>query len=154
MRFSRQVLLTAAASAVVASVIGFAAPAAFAAWTASATASFTQSAPVVPTATFLSCVTDKSKKSATLHWSPAPATFDGSAFSGYLIEWYYTDGTAITTTTSASPVATPTSSALTGNSTIRVTFNYANGLASSAPVAYPFTVSNNGLQSPQCSPDF
>ncbi|HAM27743.1 MAG TPA: hypothetical protein DCP11_13895 [Microbacteriaceae bacterium] len=154
MRFSRQVLLTAAASVVVASVIGFAAPIAYAAWTASASASFTQSSPVVPTATFTSCVTDKSKKNATLSWSAAPATFNGSAFSSYLIEWYYANGTVISITTSALPVATPTGSGYTADSIIRVTVRYANGLTSSTPATYPFTLSNNGLQSPQCNPDF
>ncbi|TXN29739.1 hypothetical protein [Lacisediminihabitans profunda] len=154
MRFSRQALITAAASVVAASILSFAAPSALAAWTASGSASFTQSAPTVPTATFVSCVTDKSKKNALLTWSAAPPTFNGSAFSSYLIEWFYNNGTAITTSSSATPVATLAGQGLAGNSTVRVTVRYSNGSTSTAPAIYPFVLSNNGLLSPQCSPDF
>ncbi len=154
MRFSRQVLVTAAASVIVASVVGFAAPVAYAAWTASATASFSQSSQIVPSAAFSSCKTDATNNLALLSWPAAPATLNGSAFKDYSIEWYYPNGTSILTTTRTLPYAQPQSTSLTGDSIVRVTVRYANGWNSPTPTTYKFTVTNDKDRSPKCNPDF
>lgn len=154
MRFSRQALVTAAASVVVASVVGFAAPVAYAAWTTSATASFSQSAQVVPSVAFGSCKTDATNNHALLSWLAAPATLNGSAFKEYYIEWYYTNGTTILTATRTQPYAQPQSTRLAGDSIVRVTVRYADGWSSPTPSTYRFTVTNDYDRSPKCNPDF
>jgi hypothetical protein len=164
MRFSRQVLVAIASAAVVASVISFVAPSAYAAWTSSATATFSQSVPTaaIPTVTsFLTCVTDTRTDSATLTWAAAPATFDGMPFYNYFIEWNYATGTkaSILTATRTGAYATPTSTGMTGTSTIHVTVEYgtaANTWKSPVSVSYNFAVSTNaqnGDKSPVCSPE-
>jgi hypothetical protein len=158
MLFSRQIAIAVGASVVLASLISFVAPSAYAAWTATATATFSQSSQLVPSVTtFTDCTTDRADNSANLEWTAAPATVDGSAFKQYYIEWIYSDGPnagkTILTATRTDPYATPTSTGLTGNSFVRITFQYVNGWSSSAPVTYNFTRSTDGQNSPVCSPE-
>lgn len=157
MRFSRQVMITIAASALLASLVSFAAPSALAAWTASANATFTQSSKTVPSATFNSCKTDLANNSALLTWPAAAATQGGSAFKQYFLEWYYgtpaAPGALILTTTRTDPYAQPTSTQLTGNSFVRVTYQYQTGWNSLAPATYAFTRSTDADRSPVCSPE-
>ncbi|MCU1552324.1 MAG: hypothetical protein JWR36_2884 [Glaciihabitans sp.] len=157
MRFSRQVVITIAASALAASVLSVAAPAAVAAWTTSATATYTQSSVVVPAPIVGSCVTNLAGNYAHLAWPAAPATLNGSAFSSYFIEWIYgtpaTPGAVILTASRPDPYAEPTSTNLTGVSFIRVTNQYANGWSSPTPTTYLLKRSTDGQNSPVCNPE-
>jgi hypothetical protein len=158
MRFSRQIAIAVGASLVLASVISFVAPSAYAAWTSGATATFSQSSQLVPSVTtFVSCTTDLATNSANLTWTAAPATLNGSAFKQYDLDWIYSDGPnkgkSIVTASRTSPFATPTSTNLTGNSYVLITYEYANGWLSNTPVSYNFTRSTDGQNSPVCSPE-
>jgi hypothetical protein len=126
-------------------------------WGSTATASFTQSSATVPSTSYATCVTDLAANSAMLTWPAAPATLNGSAFVQYYLEWIYTSGpnsgTTILTTTRTTPYAAPSSTGLTGNSMVRVTYRYANGWTSNPLPTYAFVPSADFNKSPVCSPE-
>lgn len=127
-------------------------------WSDTATASFTQSsAKTIEGATYSTCITDLPNTQARLTWPTAPATMNGNAFTGYYIEWIYTsganNGTTILTAIRTDPYAQPATTGLTGNSMIRVTYQYANNWTYSPLPTYAFVTSTNGNKSPVCSPE-
>jgi hypothetical protein len=155
MRFSRQAILAGAAALVVASVISFAGPTAYAAWTATATANFSQSSAVVPGADLANgtCVTNLGANTAYMTWPAAPATMNGAAFQDYFIEWIYSTNTPIASIAKTAANATMTGTGLTGTSYVRVTLRYANGQSSVSPTSYNLKVSTDGDKSPMCNPE-